>query len=116
MFIGSHLMTACLLNLTLAILWCPFRSCFTYQKDGICSVNCTQSNGVFPPKGNMTYDRISTVHFDNISSIPDDVFQGLNISNLHINASNLVNVSDDAFRNTKGVKKLLMSNISLLIF
>lgn len=104
-------MSICVFNFTLALLSCPFQTCLTEKSVSSCSIACELSDGQFPSLENQTIKSISEMVLKNVSYIPDDSFKDLEITDLSIDGSNLENISENAFRNNKKIKRLLMSGL-----
>ncbi|RNA21015.1 chaoptin [Brachionus plicatilis] len=102
-------MSICVFNLSLALFSCPFQTCQTVQAGSSCLIDCQLPGGQFPTLGNQTIKSVSQMILANVSFIPDDSFADLDIAELKIDGSNLHNISDNAFRKNKKIRRLLMS-------
>lgn len=85
---------------------CPFPSC---SKSGSmsCEVECV---GELPDVGDVK--SMDTLTLTNFTSFSDDFLTGLEISNLVVDASQLSQISDHAFRGVSGLVKITFKNLN----
>ncbi|CAF0723597.1 unnamed protein product [Brachionus calyciflorus] len=91
---------------------CPFQSCETERSnEKPCIIICKLKSEAFPLKGNIIFENISDFTFHNITVIPNDSFQGLNISNLILYAENLKKISANSFRGIVNLNSLVLHDL-----
>lgn len=93
-----------------SIQLCPYLFCNSTRFKSHCQIECSSTNGEFPPLGSSKFKTISKIAFSNVSQIPAFSFRGKNFWEVTINSENLDSISDNAFCEVKGLDSLFVIN------